>query len=621
MIPNDPAYRHARRLRRPEIGLGLGVALGGGQSGFPLSGATIDADFANGRYFGTDAAGTLAWSRASVRTDLFYDSPAGYSYTTFPANTACIVPGRGLNAEESSTNLVASPTAPANQTITLTATGLHCLWIRSSDSTGAATVAGGTAVITPYKGAQAVQGSYMLFFCAVTGTVNLSVTGTVEIAQLEAKGFPTSFIDGARSADSALAGSAIVTLLNSEDRTIYVRSQATVGSTIGSARYFSPIAPKQNSEPGSLFNSASNGTDPLFYVPGSGNALDDVINMTAWSASGRSFCANGGVVGTSSLSAKQTTITSVRYGQGSTTTENLNGWTKRLVIWSSRLSDAGIKALSSSVPSYGQALYGDSLSVRMSANMYVYDPKPRTVSERLTRNAQAFPCWNGAVDGGNMSHALVNNGVFGNNAAPVTIWLGTNYRAGDTADLATLIGRLTTSKYVICRGLNADNANGESGGSTYANISAQWATYVSTYPGHTLDLSAALIAASSGSAHDLYCVGRDVTPPSLRTVTRIGAPAAAIDASQTSFTSISTNGSGGLVSGQVIQLDDELIQITSTSSGSPTACVRGFNGTTAAAHAAGTIWRTYDPVHINDAGRDTVEAAIYAKQVALGFFS
>ena len=100
------------------------------------------------------------------------------------ANVLCREQGVGMQGVPTYQQYAANPQAPANQTVTLSATGTYTLWI---EGTGSVAVAAGTAVGTGFGSATA--GNKVTFTLSAGGTVDLTVTGTVTLVNVINKAF------------------------------------------------------------------------------------------------------------------------------------------------------------------------------------------------------------------------------------------------------------------------------------------------------------------------------------------------------------------------------------------------------------------------------------------------
>ncbi len=153
-----------------------------------LANATFDMDFLNNRYLGKRPV-SLTFSRASVGTDLFYNETTRTTYREWPSNVMRLVTGQGLLIEEGRTNYLLNSTAPATQTTGSLSTGTYTLWVIGG---GTATVAAGTATIS--GGGSATSGTPLIFTVSGSGTVVVTVSGSLSFFQLEKGNGPTSFI-------------------------------------------------------------------------------------------------------------------------------------------------------------------------------------------------------------------------------------------------------------------------------------------------------------------------------------------------------------------------------------------------------------------------------------------
>lgn len=181
-----------------------GLAINGAPAGVTQGG--VDWNFKGGNYVG-GVIGDVTCSRTSAAaTDLLYSSPIAATITNFAANTLRITPGKGLLIEEARTQFAPTPVAPApgTQTTASIPNGTNLsLWINGP---GSATVAGGTGTISTSQGFVAVHGKPIGFAMTSTGTVTITIAGTVYALQLENSpngNPPTSFINatGTRDAD------------------------------------------------------------------------------------------------------------------------------------------------------------------------------------------------------------------------------------------------------------------------------------------------------------------------------------------------------------------------------------------------------------------------------------
>lgn len=101
------------------------------------------------------------------------------------------------------------------------------------------------------------------------------------------------------------------------------------------------------------------------------------------------------------------------------------------------------------------------------------------------------------------------------------------------------------------------------------------------------------------TALDSYHRAHDTVPWSLHYVFGTATLASAIDATQTSFAL--TGITGSFDSASPLRIGNEFIRVTGYSAGTVTNCVRGYAGSTAAAHVAGAGVETRDRIHRSSA--------------------
>lgn len=178
-----------------------------GAANWVLPSATVDMDFQNGLYYGGDSGGLTTTRALANATSLTPASTSGAAYVTYPANIARIVPGSGLLIEESRVNQLFNSTAPVTQTTPSLATGTYTLWVNGS---GSALASGNTATIT--GAASASNGSPNTFVVTVLGTVDITVTGSLNAFQCELGSFGTSLIVTAGA--TATRAADVITLSN-----------------------------------------------------------------------------------------------------------------------------------------------------------------------------------------------------------------------------------------------------------------------------------------------------------------------------------------------------------------------------------------------------------------------
>lgn len=304
----------------------------GGRPGWVMPGASVDLDFANGRYYGGSLDALVSLSRASSATSLLPTSAAAASYLTFASGMPAIVRGLGQLIYEARTNLLLNSTAPVTQTTGSLATGTYTLWVNGS---GSAAVSAGTATIT--GAGTATNGSPVTFVVTVAGTVTVTKTGSLNAFQLELGSFGTPLIatagaSAARAADiPQLIGPALTAALNAKAaffQTNGVQFGANVPGLIGwlpgSAFSWYPT-----SNQSLLRNDGLNTATASF---GTGTAAGTVKTALAMDGAGFSIVSNGGTKATSASAWGIGSANAVYLGNRSTGDRALNGYLQRFAL-------------------------------------------------------------------------------------------------------------------------------------------------------------------------------------------------------------------------------------------------------------------------------------------------
>lgn len=130
----------------------------------------------------------MTFARASGATSGTYLDASGSSYTTYATNEPRFLAG-GVKVEPARTNHLLNSAVPATQTTASLATGTYCLWVIGS---GSATSSAGSATGSGFGAATA--GVPNVFTLTVAGTINVTVSGSLDRFQLELSAAPTTFI-------------------------------------------------------------------------------------------------------------------------------------------------------------------------------------------------------------------------------------------------------------------------------------------------------------------------------------------------------------------------------------------------------------------------------------------
>ena len=148
------------------------------------NGITLDSDFT------TSIPSGWTFNRASSATDGFYTDAPGSSYNSFTNDQPRFNANGCICEVQARTNYFLNSTAPANHTTgSSMPVGLAVLWMIG---TGSVTIAAGTGVASAYG--TATQGNPFYFSVTTAGNFAITVSGSVNRAQLESGCAPTSFI-------------------------------------------------------------------------------------------------------------------------------------------------------------------------------------------------------------------------------------------------------------------------------------------------------------------------------------------------------------------------------------------------------------------------------------------
>lgn len=306
----------------------------GGPPNWVLSGAAIDLDFANGRYFGCSPSTCLSITRASNKTNLLPSSASGFTYTTFGSNVLAITPGSGLLIEEARTNQLLNSTAPATQTTGALAATTQTLWVNGSGSAalsnGTATACAGTATNgTPVS------------FTPTAGTCTVTVTGSLNAFQLEAGAFGTSFIvtagaAGTRASDAITAIGILLTNLKAANGSLVVVTNASGSNLATNPRIVGTLGAVNtwlNFQSGGVLT--FNGTNFINTAAVTASGL--VKSGVSWSGAGRSIVANNGTVVTDANIMGNSGTPQIGGGNSGSFQDGID---QRITQWNFRLPDA-----------------------------------------------------------------------------------------------------------------------------------------------------------------------------------------------------------------------------------------------------------------------------------------
>lgn len=298
-----------------------------------LPGASADLDFTHGRYWAggsTSLSSLLSCSRASSGLAQF----ANGGWQSLPANTPRIT-DQGLLIEQAATNLFLNSSAPATQTIALSATGSYTLtcW----GASGSATVAAGTAAGSGFGAANAsTRGGQITFAITDAGTVTVTISGSLLYVQVEAGAFGTSpVITGGSSATRAadtitLIGGALTAAVNA-------KAARFVTNLVGGFKsnnvllLYSGVGQAIGFGSATIVETYNGSTAALAIIGGSGTITGLVKSACGFDGTSITAIANGGTKATST-SAFGAVVSPVYLGSQNASASQLNGYMIRATL-------------------------------------------------------------------------------------------------------------------------------------------------------------------------------------------------------------------------------------------------------------------------------------------------
>jgi hypothetical protein len=313
-----------------------------------LSGASVDLDFANNRFFGS-SGGSVSSYLSVVRASIANAKNSTGAWVQFPVNTLRIT-DLGLLIENAGTNYLLQSETPATQTTASLGTGSYTLWVEGS---GSALASGGSATIT--GAASATAGSPDTFNVTVAGTVVVTVTGPLTRFQLEGGAFSTSYIPttsttATRAADnvSCLGSLATARPFNSPASIVF-NTLMIPGSTSGVDVLWSTGGANPRDvevDNTTTFDDYYNGAGHTATLPG---GLDFTTTGAkcgvAWDGSGNSVVCGGGTVTTWGAGSFDGSNPKLGYDYVFAGATRMYGYIRRLTVWDTKLANATLQAL------------------------------------------------------------------------------------------------------------------------------------------------------------------------------------------------------------------------------------------------------------------------------------
>lgn len=258
---------------------------------------------------------------------------------------------RGLLIEESRTNLVFPSATLTTQTRTVTATA-HTL---SFYGTGTVVLSG--AHVATVTGTGAFPTRTTLTFTPTAGSLTLTVTGSVQFAQLEAGSFATSYIP--TSIASAVRSADVCSITGANFTGMYNQSEGTVVSSV-----LFPILSIANLHGWAISDNTSNNRF-YFRSAGTNNVATDIITSGSFQLTGFSFNASGSPITKSALaivnnncafsvnggvpitdaSVTLPVVTELEIGASFNSNQQINGHIHSIRYYKKRLSNAKLQTL------------------------------------------------------------------------------------------------------------------------------------------------------------------------------------------------------------------------------------------------------------------------------------
>ncbi|MEN9885536.1 MAG: hypothetical protein RL758_114 [Pseudomonadota bacterium] len=386
----DPAIYGTRTLRFSTQGFAT--------AGAPLGDPTLDSRFTVIR-----AGEATRINRLGLIETVASNTPRfDYNPTTKSIN--------GLLIEESRTNVLLNSLLNGNNLATQNVTVTATAYTLSFYGAGTVTMSGA------FSGSLVGLGAYptrsTLTFTPTAGTLTLTVTGTVQFANLEAGLSATSFIPTAgaavtRNVDSiVMSGSNFTPWYNSAEGTLFAEWQQgttdvviPVGITDGTVNNRLTIV--GGTTIGGRITVAGVSTNPAAVTGGVG------VHRSAMALkSGDSAQYTNGVLNSAVTPSGVPTVNRMELGgQPATSSAYLNGWLRRVMYWPTRLTNTQLQQLTTGqlVPS-GMRM---ELDLTGGANAY-YEARikvPPSVQRECFQNARTF----GRSQIGYGETTLVNN--------------------------------------------------------------------------------------------------------------------------------------------------------------------------------------------------------------------
>lgn len=332
------------------FGFGMGFTRNDPFAGGP----SLNLQFAGNTVLDPSITFTRALNTATYFNSAGVLTTANANVPRFDYDPSTLAP-RGLLIEEARTNLLLNSATLSTQSVTVSATA----YTLSFYGTGTVTLSG-TSTAGPLVGSGAFPTRSTLTFTPTAGTLTLTVTGTVQYAQLEAGGFATSVIPTTttaltRNADSAvMTGTNFSSWYNGTNGTIFLEYGPSPTLTVD--RRWLSINDTTTANRFVLNKTANLTTDGAFAVAGGVGQTIATSSVNTSSASVIRLAFSYEAAGTSMSSQGNTAATAGAITLPTVTQMNIgtdrganpaNSWIRRITYYPRRLSNAELQAITS----------------------------------------------------------------------------------------------------------------------------------------------------------------------------------------------------------------------------------------------------------------------------------
>lgn len=299
---------------------------------------------------------TRIGNTATVTNSLGLIAPINADLPRFDYDPVTLV-CKGLLIEEARTNVLVNSLIDGTNLTTQIVTTTAVAYTLSFYGTGSIVLSGTNSSTQTGSGAYPARKTYT--FTPTAGALTLTVSGTVQYAQLEAGAFATSYIPtGAtavtRNADmAAMTGTNFSSWFNATEGSLAVTAIRKSSPTAGKFPYTAYLISTGTNDI-NLYQNGATSEQGLVRVAGSSQAS---LNNTAVAANTQytqvlgykvdSFagCVNAGTVAADGLGTIPV-LSSMYIGSINTTGFELNGWVQKVNYWPQRLVNNEIQAFS-----------------------------------------------------------------------------------------------------------------------------------------------------------------------------------------------------------------------------------------------------------------------------------